>query len=152
MRLHLLPFLLLPLFCSCTPDAHEPRYVVKEEPVRPRINPASYNPNTAYRAGGFGSSPIPGTSNFIPQSRPRPTPAALPAPTPVGRTSSLSRDNEGNLSTIKPNASGGYTIRDADGDVRTVTPRAGGGYTIREKGGQTRVVSKLPAGYSALDQ
>lgn len=152
MRLRLIFLLLLPLYSSCSPEVREPRYVMKEEPARPRINPASYNPNTAYRAGGFGSSPIPGTSNFIPQPRPRPTPAALPTPAPVDSGSSLSRDDQGNLSTIKPNTYGGYTVRDADGDIFTVTPRPGGGYTIREKGGQTRIVSKLPARYSALDQ
>lgn len=123
------------------------------ETTRPRVNPASYNPNTAYRAGGFGSSPIPGTSNYIPQARPKATPpSAAPAASASPSTSPrLVRDKEGKLATITPNSRGGYTVRDADGDVRTVTPRAAGGYTIREKGGATRVVSKLPSGYSAFD-
>lgn len=156
---HLLLFI-LPALISCTSrEPHEPRYVIASdapaERPRPRINPASYNPNTAFRAGGFGSSPIPGTSNYIPQPKPRPTPAgAIPAPsttTPAKRQSSLARDSQGNLSTITPNTRGGYTVRDADGDVRTITPRAGGGYTIRERGGQTRVVSKLPSGNTAYE-
>ncbi len=150
--------LLLPLLASCASDPHEPRYVMAPDttqPGKPRINPASYNPNTAYRAGGFGSSPIPGTTNYIPPARPRPTPANQtlpPTSSTTPRRNSLARDSAGNLSTIKPNAMGGYTVRDSDGDIRTITPRAGGGYTIREKGGTTRIVSKLPSGNTAYEQ
>lgn len=155
---HLL-LLIFPALISCSTPRSEPRYVMATDapasPSRPRVNPASYNPNTAFRAGGFGSSPIPGTTNYIPRSKPPPAPTAgTPASlttAPATRQSALVRDSQGNLSTITPNSRGGYTVRDADGDVRTITPRAGGGYTIRERGGQTRVVSKLPSGNTAYE-
>ncbi len=150
--------LFLPLLASCASDPHEPRYVMAPDtaqPGKPRINPASYNPNTAYRAGGFGSSPIrhqPTTSRPLVRA-PRPANQTLPpTSSTTPRMNSLARDSAGNLNTIKPNAIGGYTVRDSDGDVRTITPRAGGGYAIREKGGTTRIVSKLPSGNTAYEQ